>query len=152
MREVAADATFSLNRSVLIDEGSSRRQMAFGAHYELPSSRRQRILAKGAVRIVAVCTFDQPLFNLVMDRHRELWLDVAVALEAELGLLYLEQILRRAGCMQLTPPFPWAERSKLACLLPWHASHFLSTSLAVAVTGLKIMVTAPPSACAFPGP
>lgn len=99
VREVAADATFSLNRSVLIDEGSGHQQVAFGAHDELPSSRRQRILAKSAVRIVAVCTFDQPLFNLVMGGHGELRLDVAVALEAELGLLHLEQMLRRAGCM-----------------------------------------------------
>lgn len=51
------------------------------------------------MRIVAVCALNQPLFHLVMKGHGELWLDVAVALEAELGLLHLEQMLRRAGSM-----------------------------------------------------
>ncbi len=49
VRDVAGHATFSPNRSVLIDEGSGHQHVAFGAHNELPSSRRQRILAKGAV-------------------------------------------------------------------------------------------------------
>ena len=99
VRKMAGDAAFSLNCSVLIEEGAGRWRVAFGAHQELPSSRRQLILAKGIVHIVAVCTTDQPLFNLVMNWHGELRLDVAVALKAELGLLHLEQILRRAGCM-----------------------------------------------------
>jgi hypothetical protein len=73
--------------------------MAFGANHELPSSRRKRILAKDAMHIVAICAVDQTLFYLVMRGHGELWLDVGVALEAELGLLHLEQMLRRAGSM-----------------------------------------------------
>jgi len=73
--------------------------MAFSANHELPSSRRKRILSKDAVHIVAICAIDQTLFYLVARGHGELRFDVAVALEAELGLLHLEQMLRRAGSM-----------------------------------------------------
>ena len=96
MREVAGSATFSFDRGVFIDEWSGGRNMAFGAHDELPRRRGQRILSRGAVRIMAVCAVDQPLFNLVVNGRGELWLHVAVALEAELGLLHLEQLPGRA--------------------------------------------------------
>ena len=99
VREVAETTACSFDRRVFIDEGAGRRRVAFGAHYELPSGRRLRILSRCAVRIVAVGAIDQPLFNLVMNGHGELRLDVVVALNAKLGLLHLEQVLRRAGCM-----------------------------------------------------
>ena len=45
VREVASAATLGFDRSVLINEGSGRRRVAFGAHPELPFGRRQRILS-----------------------------------------------------------------------------------------------------------
>ena len=99
VREVAGTTTFSKDCRVLINEGTGCCGMAFGANHELPSSRRKRILAKDAMHIVAVCAVDQTLFYLVVRGHGELRLDVSVALEAELGLLHLEQMLRRAGSM-----------------------------------------------------
>lgn len=36
VREVAGAATFGLNRSVLVNEGSGRRRVAFSAIHELP--------------------------------------------------------------------------------------------------------------------
>ena len=41
---------------------------------------------------MAVGALDQSFFNLVARGHGELWLDVVVALEAELGLLQFEQM------------------------------------------------------------
>lgn len=45
MGEVASAASFGRDRSVLINEGSGRRHVAFGAHYELPGGRGRRILS-----------------------------------------------------------------------------------------------------------
>jgi len=99
VREMASAASFSRDCSVLMNEGSGLRRVAFGAHYELPSGRGRCILPYGAVRIVAVCAIDHPLFNLVVKGHGELWLDVVVALKAKLGLLQFEQMFWCAGCM-----------------------------------------------------
>ena len=93
--KVAGGATFGLDRCVHMDEWSGYRAVAFGAHHELPGSRWQRILSQCAVRIMAVSAVDQPFPNLMMKGRGELWLHVAVALEAEFGLLCLEQI---PGC------------------------------------------------------
>ena len=46
------------------------------------------------MRVVAVGTLHQALFHLVVKGHGELRLDVGVALEAELRLRDLEQVLR----------------------------------------------------------
>lgn len=45
VREVASAATLGCDRSVLINEGSGRRRVAFGAHPKLPFGRGQRILS-----------------------------------------------------------------------------------------------------------
>lgn len=92
MREVAGSATFSFDRGVFIDKGSRGRNMAFGANNELPRRRRRRIFSRGAVRIMAVCAVDQPLFNLVVNGSGELRLHLAVTLEAKLWLLHFEQL------------------------------------------------------------
>ena len=97
VREVAGAAAFRLDRSVLKDEGSSCCYIAFGVHHELPCRRAQRILFQVAMRIVAVCARDQTLFDLVMNGRGELWLDVIVALEAELRLRRLQQMLLFVG-------------------------------------------------------
>ena len=49
------------------------------------------------MRIVAVCALHHPLFNFVVEERGKLRLDVAVAMKAELGILHLKQMLRRAG-------------------------------------------------------
>lgn len=51
------------------------------------------------MHIVAVGALNQPLFNLVVKGHGELWLDIAVALETKSGLRRFERLLRRAGSM-----------------------------------------------------
>jgi hypothetical protein len=45
VREVASTATFGLNRSVLINEGTGCCRVAFSANHELPFRRRQRIFS-----------------------------------------------------------------------------------------------------------
>src|SRR5579862_972684 len=54
--------------------------------------------------------------------------------------------------MQLTLASPWADRSKLECWPWWQSRHFASTSLAVALAGLKILVGSALSAWALPAP
>lgn len=99
VRIVTGTAPFGLDRSMLIKKWSSRRDVAFGAHHELPGSRWERILPQPAVRIVTVSAVDQALSNVVAVWRRELWIHIAVALKAKSGLRRLEQIPGAAGRM-----------------------------------------------------
>lgn len=45
VREVASTATFGLDRSVLVNEGTGCSHVAFSANHELPSRRRQRFFS-----------------------------------------------------------------------------------------------------------
>ncbi len=68
--------------------------MALGANRVLLGGRLQPLPSEGSMGIVAIGTLDQPLFHLVMEGHRELRLDIRVALETQRRLRHLEQTLR----------------------------------------------------------
>ena|ERR1017187_3575094 len=91
---VARGASLGLNYIVLINKGARGFGVALGADRVLLRSRLQPLLAKCSVRIVAVSALHQAFFNLMVERHVELRLDVGVALEAKPGLSNFEQMLR----------------------------------------------------------
>ncbi len=96
VRKVAGGAAFGLDRGVLVNEGTGRRRMAFGADRELARGRPKSFLSNSTMRIVAIRAVDQPLCNLVAKGHGELRLHAIVTLVAELRLRHLEQMLRLA--------------------------------------------------------
>ena len=99
VREVASRAAFRFDYEVLIDKRSSRLTVALRAD-RIHLCRRSQILAiERSVRIVAVCALHQPFFHLVMERHVELRFRFRVALEAELVLIRLQQLLTRLAVM-----------------------------------------------------
>jgi hypothetical protein len=65
--------------------------MAFGADRVLIDRGPNIVIAKRAVRIVAIGALDQALIDLVMKGHIEAWFDIGVALEAESWLADFEQ-------------------------------------------------------------
>lgn len=93
MGGVAGDAAFGLDRGVLENKGTTLLHVALGADGILIGSGLDIVLPEGAVRIVAVAAGNQAFFNLVVEGHGELRLDFGVALEAELGLRSLEEMI-----------------------------------------------------------
>jgi len=93
MRRVARDASFGLDRGVLKNKRTTLLHVALGADGILIGGGLHIVLAKGAMHIVAILAGNQTFFNLVMEGHGELRLDLGVALEAELGLGGLEQMI-----------------------------------------------------------
>ncbi len=94
MRCVARGASLGLHYVVLINKGARCFGMTLGADCILLGSGFQALPTKCSVRIVAVRALHQALFNLVMEGHAELRLDIGVALEAEPRLSYFEEMLR----------------------------------------------------------
>ena len=93
VREMAGAAAFGLHDKVLIHKRSRGLAVALRADRVHLRRRSQILPVKCPVRIVAVGAFHQPLFNLVMKRHVELRFGIRVALEAQLRLLNLQQLL-----------------------------------------------------------
>jgi len=92
---VAAHATLSLDRSVLVHKGSARLGVALGADGILIGRSPEVVGLEGAVRIVAVAAADRAFIHRMVEGHIEGGLLIAVALEAELGLFCLKQLLGR---------------------------------------------------------
>ena len=86
VRSVASGAPFGLDHRVLIHKRPGRLGVALGANRILLRRRPQSLLAKRAMRVVAIGALYQSLFHFVMERHGELRLHVGVALETELWL------------------------------------------------------------------
>jgi len=95
MGRVATDAAFRLDRGVLVDERPARLRMALGADSVLIGGGLQVIVPEGSVRIVAIAAADRAFVYRMMEGHIEGRLGVGVALEAELGLFGLQQVLGR---------------------------------------------------------
>lgn len=94
---VASNAAFRLHRCMLVDERPACFRVALRADCILIGGGLQVGFVECAVRIVAVAAAHRALIDRVMERHVERRLLVAVALEAELGLFSLQQLLRSFG-------------------------------------------------------
>jgi len=93
VRRVACRATLGLDDGVFVYKRTGRFSVALGADRIHLRGGSQVLPAKRPMRIMAVSALDQALFHLVMERHVELRLDVGVALEAQLRLRDLEQVI-----------------------------------------------------------
>jgi hypothetical protein len=103
VRRVAGNAAFGLDHIVLIHKRSSRFGVALGADRILLRSRLEALAPKRSVGVVAVGALDQAFLHLVMERHIELRLDIGVALETQLRLRDLEEMVPiRAGVNAVT--------------------------------------------------
>jgi hypothetical protein len=69
--------------------------MALGADSVLIGGGLQVVVPEGSVRIVAIAAADRAFVHWMMERHIEGRFGIGVALEAELGLFGLQQMLRR---------------------------------------------------------
>lgn len=96
MWAVAAEATDTLDRSVLEDKRSASIGVATGTHGIDIGRRAQVAGAKGSMGIMAVGALHRALVDWMMERHRELRLYIGVAAIAELGLRGKQQILTDA--------------------------------------------------------
>jgi len=74
---------------MLEDKWPSSLGVALGADCILCSSVAELLTLKGSMSIVTIGTLHQPLVDLVMKGHRELRLDIRVALKTQLRLSYL---------------------------------------------------------------
>lgn len=95
VRGVAGHTPFRLDWQMLIHERPARIGVAPGTDLILVGGGHQIVIAKGAMNVMAVITGDCALVHRMMERHAEGRLYVAVALVAELRLIYPEQ--RRRG-------------------------------------------------------
>ena len=93
MRSVTGGAALGLDGRVLIDERASLLRVTLDAHHVPLGRALQVLLLIGAVRVVAVSAFHQPLVHFVIERHGKQRLDVGMTLETERGLGSLEQSL-----------------------------------------------------------
>jgi hypothetical protein len=99
MRSVASQASLSLDCGVFEDEWAARFSVALGADRILIGRGLDAVVAKSAVRIVAVRTLDQALIDLVVKGHIEARFDIHVALKAESRLAGLEHCGIRSSVM-----------------------------------------------------
>jgi hypothetical protein len=90
---MACDATLGLDHVVLVDKWACGLGVALGADRILLRARLQALLVERPVGIVAIGALDESLFHFVMEGHVELRPGIGVALEAELRLRNLEQVL-----------------------------------------------------------
>jgi len=95
MGRVATHAPLRLHRGVLVHEGPAGLRVTPGADHVLVGGGLQVVVLEGAVHVVAVAALDRAFVHRVMERHIEGRLRIGVALEAELGLFGLQQVLRR---------------------------------------------------------
>ncbi len=104
VRSVAAYTTLRFDGGMLEDERPARLRVAFGTNGVLVCGGAQIRFAHGAVRIMTIAALHQAFVDLVMEGHVEEWLYVRVALEAELWLIDLEQLVTvvRAGVHAMT--------------------------------------------------
>ena len=93
VRSMATQASFRLDRWMLIHEGPAIFHVALGADGILVGGGPDVVVAKRPVNVVAVRALDQAFVHLVMERHVERRLHVGVALEAELRLRGLQQLV-----------------------------------------------------------
>ncbi len=87
MRSVADRAAFHPDGGVLVNVGPALFHVALYAGLSIGSIQARAIDA--AVRVMAVGTFEHPFRHAVMDRKRELGLNVSVTRKAEIGLRLL---------------------------------------------------------------
>ena len=95
VRTVATHAAFCLYRGMLVDKWPTHLRVALGADQIRVISGAQVALLESAVHVMAICALDQAFIDLVVEWHIECRLGVGVALEAELGLFCLKQLLGR---------------------------------------------------------
>jgi len=86
VRRVAAQASFTLDRRMLIHERSTRLCVALRANRILVRGRFQIVVAERPVHVMAVAATHQALIHLVVKRHCKRWLDTRMALVAEVRL------------------------------------------------------------------
>lgn len=99
MRCVASQTTLSLDCGMFEDEWPACLRVALGANRILIGRGFDVVVPKGAMRVVAIGTFDQALVDSVVKGHIETGFDIRVALKAEGRLTYLEQRSLRSGLM-----------------------------------------------------
>jgi len=94
---MASRASLHLDGCMFEHERSARLGVALGANRVLIGGGLQIVVSEGPVNVVTVAALDQAFVHLVMEGHVEVRLDVGVALEAELGLTGLQQVLILGG-------------------------------------------------------
>jgi hypothetical protein len=97
MGSVATHAPLGLDRRVLENEGPAGLRMALGADRVLIGSGLQVVVPEGSMRIVAIAAADCAFVHRMVEGHIEGRLLIGMALEAELGLFSLQQMLWRLG-------------------------------------------------------
>ena len=93
VRCVARHAALGFDYPMLVNPRPRGFRMALGADCVLLRGSPEVLPIEGAMWVVAVGTLDQAFFHLVMERHVERRLRIGVALEAELRLRNLEELL-----------------------------------------------------------
>ena len=90
MRRVANRAAFSLERRVLVREGTLLIRVTFDASRIGASGEPCLLEFKTAMRIMAVTAFHGPFKNLVMERLGKIGLHFTMTTHAELRLAHLQ--------------------------------------------------------------
>ncbi len=94
---MADNATFRLDGSVLVDEGSCLVRVALEADLVLGSGGAQLFREKATVLVVAGRALNQPLIHPVAEGFGEIRFHLAVAAIAKQGLLFDQQVLLLLG-------------------------------------------------------
>lgn len=97
VRRMTGDASFSLNRGVLENEGTLLIRMTFDTSGINASCKSRLFEFKAPVRIMTITALHRAFENLVMERQVKLVLYFSVAAQAKLRLAVLQQFQGREG-------------------------------------------------------
>lgn len=101
MRIVAPQASFRLDRWMLVHPRTTFIRVTLRADHVLIDRGPQVVVLEGAMNVMAVSALDHALIHRVMEGHVELRPDIGVALIAKRRLRLLQQVLLDLGVMDV---------------------------------------------------